>query len=115
MEQSYKFCDKKPTNLTENVNLKEKSQSQTFFLDPAKLFDQMERMFGKILVAPPSEKFFLEMARALGVDKDELVKVAQKTTRKYPSMWPMSRGRPISCAWPRSGNLITAAGTSSGS
>ena len=57
-------CDKKTTNLTENVNEREKAQAQVFFVDPTLPFDQKERMVGKILVAPPSEKLILEMARA---------------------------------------------------
>ena len=57
-------CDKKTTNLTENVNEREKAQAQVLFVDSTKLFDQKERMVGKILVAPPSEKLILEMARA---------------------------------------------------
>ena len=64
MEQSYRSCDKKTTNLTENVNEREKAQAQVLFVDSTKLFDQKERMVGKILVAPPSEKLILEMARA---------------------------------------------------
>ena len=71
-------CDKKTTNLTENVNEREKAQAQVLFVDSTKLFDQKERMVGKILVAPSSEKLILEMARALRVDKNGLLQVAEK-------------------------------------
>ena len=78
MVQYYRSRDKKTTNLTENV----KAKPRQFSLNPAKPFNETERMLGKILVAPPSEKPILEMARALEVDKKELLKAAEKVDLK---------------------------------
>jgi len=64
-------------------------------------------------VAPPSEKLILAMARTLGVEKDVLLKAAEKVDPRCLSMLPMSRGQPISCVWLRSRILITATGKSS--